>query len=186
MAGKDIDEDLQILDNKLGQLRLAYEQYFMGSRPREPVMLRQEVQKLVVLYSNQPITNTAARFKFNSLCARYQAFKRQWEDTLRKMELGTYARQRFRADLKQRQGEETGKRPSSRVTADRADSIFDAYVEARRGCGQEVKGLSPERFQQMVAKQERSLRERFGSDSQFRFRVVVEEGRAKLKASRGS
>ena len=47
------DEDLEILSRKLMSLKLAYEQYFLGSRPREPVMAADEVKKLVVVYSNE-------------------------------------------------------------------------------------------------------------------------------------
>ena len=72
-----IDEDLQILDAKLNQLKLAYDQYFLGARPREPVLLHREVQKQILIYTNTSIQNTAARFKFNSICSRFHAFKRQ-------------------------------------------------------------------------------------------------------------
>ena len=42
----------------------------------------------MVVYANQAIKNTAMRFKFNSIVSRYQAFKRQWTDTLRKNRIG--------------------------------------------------------------------------------------------------
>ena len=54
-----VEEDLQILDHKLNQLRLDYERYFLGSRPRAPLMLRAEGQKTVLIYSNTSIQNTA-------------------------------------------------------------------------------------------------------------------------------
>ena len=84
-----LEEDFKILENKLLQLKLDYDQYFLGSRPREPVMLRGEVQKLIAMYSNQAIQNTALRFKFGSICSRYQAYKRQWGEVLRQIEAGT-------------------------------------------------------------------------------------------------
>ena len=96
------DEDLRELDRKVKQLKLDYERYFLGTRPREPVLQRSEVDKLIVIYSNTPIQNTALRFKFNSICSRYQALKRQWTETLRKIEQGTYERHRFKADLHER------------------------------------------------------------------------------------
>ena len=98
-----IEEDFKILETKMLQLKLDYDQYFLGSRPREPVMLRGEVQKLIALYSNQAIQNTAMRFKFGSICSRYQAFKRQWNEVLRQIEAGTYSRHRFKADLHERE-----------------------------------------------------------------------------------
>ena len=53
----------------------------------------------------------------------------------------------------------------------------------RLACGQSVKNLSPEKLRATLAKQESALRKRLG-DSEIRFRVVVENGKAKLKASR--
>lgn len=175
-----LEEDLTILDRKLMQLKLAYDQYFLGARPREPVMLRDEVQKAVVVLSNQPIQNTALRFRFGSIMSRYQAYKRRWVDTLRKIEDGTYERHQFKARIhKQGPAPSEGPAPPPR---DRA-TLFEAYVEARRACGQPVASLSPEKLDAVIAKQEGELRERYGS-ANVRFKVVVEDGKAKLKASR--
>ena len=113
------DEELEILSRKLMSLKLAYDQYFLGSRPREPVMMSDEVRKLVITYSNQAIKNTAIRFKFNSIVSRYQAFKRQWTDTLRKIEMGTYERHQFKAKLREAresEPERPAQVPQRRVT----------------------------------------------------------------------
>jgi hypothetical protein len=177
-----IDEDLQILDAKLSQLKLAYEQYFLGSRPREPVLLRGEVQKQITIHSNTAIQNTAMRFKFGSICSRYQAFKRQWEETLRKIELGTYERHNFKAKLHQR-SRTSGPAPSAPVAGPSQDDVFGAYVEARRACGQDVKNLTPEKLAAVISRQRAVLREKHG-DAQFQFSVKVEDGKAKLKARR--
>ena len=64
------------------------------------------------------------------------------------------------------------------------EARFDAYVEAKKSCGQSVKGLTRERLEAILDKQREGLRERFGDEARFRFRVVVEEGQVKLKASR--
>jgi hypothetical protein len=175
------DEELEILGRKLTSLKLAYDQYFLGSRPREPAMLASEVNKLVVIYANQTIKNTAMRFKFNSIVSRYQAFKRQWTDTLRKIEAGTYARHQFKAKLHERPAQQA--EPATRPGQDRKE-IYAAFVEARQACGQSVSDLTASKLDQLLDKQERELRKRYG-DSQVRFKVVVENGRAKLTASRG-
>lgn len=181
------EEDLRDLDRKLKQLRLDYERYFLGSRPREPVLQRNEVNKLMVVYSNTAIQNTALRFKFNSLCSRFQALRRQWDDTLRKMEAGTYSRHRFKADLHERARRATpsGRAdPPRRAEAEAPSDLFTQYREARAACGQAVASLTPEKLDGLLERQRSQLRERFGEQAEFRFRVVVEKGKAKLKASR--
>jgi hypothetical protein len=175
------DEDLEILSRKLMSLKLAYEQYFLGSRPREPIMLSDEVKKLVIVYSNQTIQNTAMRFKFSSIVSRYQAFKRQWTETLRKIDDGTYARHQFKANLHERSMQQA--EPSASPPQDRKE-IYAAFVEARQTCGQSVSNLTTAKLDDLLDRQERELRKRFG-DTQVRFKVVVENGKAKLTASRG-
>jgi len=185
-----VEEDLRDLDRKLKQLKLDYEQYFLGTRPRAPVMLRGEVQKMIHIFTNTPIQNTGLRFRFTSLCSRFQAFKRQWDDVLRQIEAGTYARHRFKADLHEKQrfqsaqrqldAEASGSQPAG---APRGD-LFDDYRSARETCGQAINGLTQAKLDKVIAKQQAQLRQRFGEDANFRFRVVVEGGKAKLKASR--
>jgi hypothetical protein len=63
--------------------------------------------------------------------------------------------------------------------------VYEALVEARQACGQDVANLTPAKLNEILDRQERELRERYG-DSRVRFKVVVENGRAKLTASRGS
>ena len=185
-----IEEDLFELDRKLKQLRLDYEQYFLGTRPRAPVLLRGDVQKMIHIFSNTPIQNTGLRFRFNSLCSRFQAFKRQWDDTLRKIEDGTYKRHRFKADLHEKQRLEAAQRgldaEASKATPAGAGApdVFEAYRSARESCGQGINGLTQKKLSRVIEKQTAQLRQRFGEDANFRFRVVVEDGKAKLKASR--
>ena len=157
--------------------------YFLGTRPREPILQRSEVDKLIVVFANTPIQNTALRFKFNSICSRYQALKRQWMDILRKIEQGTYERHRFKADLHERVRSAPAQEAGAGGAPGPAEpDLFSEYRDARLACGQGVKSLSPEKFEQLLDKQRAALRKRYG-DAEFRFRVAVEKGKAKLKAS---
>lgn len=178
------DEEIQVLDTKLKQLKLDYEQYFLGSRPREPSQLRGEVQKLFTIYTQTPIQNTAQRFRFHSLMSRFHAFRRQWNETLRKIEEGTYARHLFKANLHDR--ERVGGRAPAPAAAPAERSaeheLFERYREACVQCGQDVSKLTRERLDAVLRKQETDLRERYGC-SDVRFRVVVEDGKVRLKAT---
>jgi hypothetical protein len=175
-----IEEDLKALESKLNSLKLDYERYFLGTRPREPVLLRREVQKTITQFTNTTIQNTALRFKFSSLCSRYQSFKRRWDETQRQIEDGTYTRHRFKAALHERQQKS---RQAESAPAAGGDDLYASYLEARKSCGQEVKSLSPDRLEAMLAKHRSALTRKFGK-GEFEFRVVVEDGRAKLKAAR--
>lgn len=187
--GADTETDLQLLDVKLKQLRMEYEQYFLGARKREPQLLRGEVNKIVAYYANAPIRNTALRFLFNNLRARYFTFKRLWDETCRKIEDGSYERHLFKADLHERERAGNGKRanaggPASAAAAegDSEAALFAQYLDARTNTGQGSAGLTREKFAALLRQQEEAIRAKFGAAA-VRFRVAVEDGRAKLKAT---
>lgn len=180
----DVAEELIVLDNKLKQLRFEYEQYFMGSRPREPVLLRGEVQKIVARYSNTGIQNTALRFKFNNLCARLFTMRRQWDEILRKIEAGTYARHVFKANLHEREkgGKALGPQAQANEITDGGSDLFESYRNAKASCGEDVTSLSRAKLDAILAKQREAIRAKTGC-ADVRFRVVIEDGKTKLKAT---
>jgi hypothetical protein len=192
MAAPTTEEELKLLEIKLNQLKLEYEKYFLGNRPMEPAQLRSEVQKLVIKWSNTRITNTAQRFKFNSLNGRFQAFKRQWDLTLRQIEAGTYKRHVFKADLRDRERAITGANGAassvtpadSGVTRQGNEDLFETYRDAMMATGQNTSGLTPERLQRALAKQEAAIKQRYGCE-RVDFKVVVSDGKVKLKAAAG-
>lgn len=189
--GTHLEEDLQLLEVKIQQLKNEYDQYFLGSRKREPQLLRGEVNKMVTYYSNVPIQNTGHRFKFNNLRSRFFTFRRLWDDTLRKIEDGRYERHLFKANLHERernehqqQADERGLRAGGGAQAGggKDPDLFANYVAAREKTGQGARGLTREKLDALVAKQSAAIKQRYGVD-RVRFRVVVEDGKAKLKAS---
>jgi len=182
------EEELKMLEIKLNQLKLDYEKYFLGNRPTEPIQQRSEIQKIVIRWSNTRITNTAMRFKFNSVNGRYQAFKRQWDNTLRQIEAGTYKRHVFKADLHDRErgiGVDAPTKAARPATTSSGDTnLFETYRDAMLATGQNAKGLTPEKLQKALAKQEAAIKQKYGCDK-VDFKVVVTNGKVKVKAAAG-
>jgi hypothetical protein len=185
MEDQSPDEEIKMLEIKLNQLKLDYEKYFLGSRPTEPAMQRAEVQKMFVKWSNTRITNTALRFKFNSINGRYQAFKRRWDDTLRQIDAGTYKRHVFKADLHDRErGIGVDAEIGKRAKGARTDDLFETYRDALMATGQDASKISPAKLQAAIRKQEAAVKKRFGCE-RVDFKVVVQDGKVKLKAAAG-
>lgn len=199
------DEELKLLEIKLNQLKLDYEKYFIGTRPTEPAQLRGEIQKSIIKWSNTRITNSALRFKFNSLNGRYQAFKRQWDAVLRQIEAGTYKRHVFKANLHDRErglaetpsetaaqtrtagaamsGPPAGRSGSNSGAAGN-DDLFESYRAAMKAAGQDTSGLSRAKLEAAIARQEAAAKKQLGCD-RVAFKVVVQDGKVKLKAAAG-
>ena len=187
METTSLDEELKLFEAKLNHLKLDYEKYFLGTRPTEPAQARAEVQKTVIRWSNMRITNTAHRFKFNSLNGRYQAFKRQWDNILRQIDAGTYKRHVFKADLRDRERgigvpAATATAASSAPKNGGSENLFETYRDAMMATGQNASGLTPEKLQRAIAKHEAAIKQKFGCDK-VEFKVVVSDGKVKLKAA---
>jgi hypothetical protein len=186
----ELTDELRMLDVKLKALKRDYEQYFLGSRPREPANTRREMQKAMIRLANGVIKNTGERFKFNTLNSQFVTYKRHWDDTLRKMENGTYKRHIFKANLHERERElkdqpapaEDSAPEAKRVSkTDVADEIFKHYMEAAKSCGQNTAGLTPAKLQKVMDKQAGAIKIKLGV-KQVKFRVEVVDGKVKLKA----
>jgi hypothetical protein len=182
---RDTNETIELLDRKITQLKREYDQYFLGTRPREPVLLLGEVRKTVALLSNSPIQNTAMRFKFSSICSRYMALKRQWDDIQRKIEAGTYERHLFKAKIHGIVAPAgTGGAGSAAAPEPAADGLYQDYLDARTACGQSTKNVSRDKLEEQLERQRSELRKKFGPDAKFSFRVAIEDGKVRLKAKR--
>lgn len=187
MDAQTPEEEIKMVEIKMKQLKLEYEKYFLGSRPTEPVMLRGEVQKGMIKWSNTRITNTALRFKFNSLNGRYQAYKRQWDNILRQIEAGTYKRHLFKADLRDRERGIAPDAPAAGAKDRKPPSkkeLFETYRDALAATGQDASKISPAKLDAALKKQEAALKKKLGCE-RVDFKVIVQGGKVKLKAAAG-
>jgi hypothetical protein len=184
-----IAEDLTKLEHQLKELITRYEQYFIGLEKREPLPLLADVEKLVRRYANTPINNTMFKHKYTMLVARLNTYREHWNRILRLIEEGKYSRDRFIRDLHLRQkskktvhheaGHEEVLLPHHPTELDR---IFNELREARKACHMPVEKLSLELVAATIEKSKAALTARLGSDDLV-FRVVVEDGKPKIKAS---
>jgi hypothetical protein len=185
-GSEEIEELLQELDQMLARLRLEYEQYFAGAARREPQALRGKVQKVITRFLNEPPRNSGQKFRFNTLNSRFQIYRQLWGRTMREIEAGTYKPHRFRADIHDAvrgspRPEEITQPTSPGAPRSGLDQLHEALMSARRTTGEPA--LDREKLSRIVAQQTATLRKQHGQDAKIRFRVVIEAGRARLKAS---
>ena len=181
-----IAEDLTILEQQIKELIIRYEHYFVGLEKREPLQLMSSVEKMVRRYAGVPINNTMHKYKYTTLVARLNTYREHWNRILRLIEDGKYSRDRFIRDLHLRQKdnepvhhEEHPKPPTHDPELDR---IFCELREARKACHMPVDKLSIEQVAATIEKSRAALSARLGT-ADLVFRVVVEDGKPKIKAS---
>jgi len=180
-----IADDILKLDQQLSELVSKYEQYFIGLEKREPLQLLGEVQKMVRRYAGVPINNTMYKHRFNMLVARFNTYREHWNRILKLMEEGKYSRDRFISDLHQRQqvkpeiNRNDGEKSESESELDR---IVCEFREARKLCSLPSEKVTRELIAATIEKQKPLLAAKFGTEN-FTFKVVVEDGKPKIKAS---
>ena len=179
-----IADDIMLLDQKLNVLITRYEQYFIGLEKREPLQLLGEVEKLVRSHIGVPINNTMYKHRFNMLVARFNTYREHWNRILKLMEEGRYSRDRFISDLHLRQKDKPEKKspdsPLVTVESD-LDRLVHEFREARKACNLPADKITRELIASTIEKQKPALVARLGTEN-FAFRVVIEDGKPKLKA----
>ncbi len=191
MANEEINEEiLSALEKRVDDLRNWFEQYFMGSRKRAPLQERTSVQYYIRRLSNINITNTRLRFRFQQIVAKFNAYNQHWNRTLQQIEAGTYFRDRFKANLRAQSDSmsEPGRTPppprgkeKGGISDDHIDEVYNAFVEARKQLNQST-NVSKDKLAESIRKQAPAIQEKY-KGKQVRFKVVVEDGKAKLKAT---
>lgn len=185
-------EDIDILDAKVARLKVEYEQYFLRVIKREPLPLREEIDRMVLLYSNQNITNTSLKFRFNSIISRYNSYRQYWTRVLRAIEEGTYWRKAeggFEGAAAMPAKEPAGGPmregvPVARHTphSDEMSDVYTKYIEARKACNEPIDGITRD----MIAKTIEQHRQKI--ESQYRtkdleIKVYIKDNKARLAIS---
>ena len=181
-----IADDLMQLEHSLADLITRYEQYFSGLEKREPLKQMQDVEKLVRRYTGIPINNTMYKHKYTMLVARLNTYREHWNRILRLIEDGKYSRDRFIGDLRLRQRLRAGNSQDDLQQPPKhdleLDRIYYELREARKACHLPIEMLSRELVAATIEKSKAQLIAKLGTDN-IVFRVVVENGKPKIKAS---
>lgn len=180
-------QDLNRLEKELENLRIRYEQYFMGIERIEPADERKRVRRQIVVASETYTANTAVKFRAQNLKSRLASYENYWNRINKQIEEGTYFRQQFRLRMRQ-QAEQTGGgggtghvdlNSPEEGTSNPYDDVVQQYRQAQQKAGQDP--ASEKKLQQMLKKQEQQLRKQYNA-KKVEFRVEMQDGKPKLKA----
>ncbi len=183
--------ELDEIEQGLFLLKINYDKYFSGLERIEPMRDRDAMRRTMREMLRRPITNSGQRFRLQTLRARWNSLDQYINRNLVMIERGTHPKMKFRANMRSRDradAELQAKAAEARAERSRQirredaamQQIFEKYIEARRGCGQSA-DMSYDSVREALRKQVRTMKSRYRCDS-VKFRVTVENGKAKLKA----
>jgi len=190
---RSLAQKLDEFEKRLFVLKIEYEKYFSGLERFEPMRERDDLKRLMREISQIPALATRQKHRVRSLRARFSSMELYWTRNLVQIERGTHRKMKFRANLKDQhrkaveaapREEARPERPKRLSPAEREDqaykAVFDKYVAARRKCGQSD-DLAFDSIRDVLKKQVRTIKSRYRCSS-VKFRVTVEDGKAKVKA----
>jgi hypothetical protein len=189
--GSEFERQMQMLEAELKRLEAEYNMFFAGRLPRLPWETRKRVDTLIKQYDRAPMRNTAERFRFETLQARFASFCELWEKHLRAKEEGRPIAGR---------GQKPSAAPPPRTPAveakadrdqplhvasfrdpmqetDRLKELYQQLSEARAKTGEAQ--IPYHRFAEVVRAQVTKLG---GGEKEVAFRVAVKEGKVTLTA----
>jgi len=164
-----VKEDLEILDKSIARLKMEYDQYFARTLKYEPYKLKTEIEQTIFRYSAANIRNTALKFKYNSLVARFNAYKNYWNRMFRDMDLA--------ASKPVHSEKEYSK--ETPYNYKKIDQLYLEYIKARKKCNQDTDNLSPEGLARAVKDKFSKFKEK-GIDKDMDIKVVIKNGKAVL------
>lgn len=167
---KNLDE----LAAELRELEVAYERYFSGEEKREPLKQRTVLERKLRKLSLRRIIRTDDRFKFETLSGRYHTYATHWNRIQRLIDEGKYQRHLSRC--------QTPGTPAKPLRPDTGnDKLYHDLLQAHRDCALGTPPPGRTQFDSFLERQKEQIHQRYGQ-REVEFRVVVENGKPKLRA----
>jgi hypothetical protein len=195
----EFERDMKLLEAEIKRLEAEYNMFFAGRLPRLPWETRRLVESMVKRYDRMPSKNTAERFRFSALQARFVKFCELWEKQLRAKEEGRAVGGRPRmtaappppppSSLPSAQAARDEARihrdgvvHESRLRdpvrdADRMKELYNELSDARARAGE-----SPIPFHRFADVVRAQVAKHGGDGGEVTFRVAVKEGKVTLSA----
>jgi len=177
-----IQGELDLFEQKIGELKVLYEQYFSAFIPMQPTKEHAEVRRMVRLLLRTPFKNSQANFRMKNLILRFQTLNTHWERVLREKEDGTYKRDRFRASIRSDEQKRVKREKSDEGQKDsRYKELFDSYKSALNAQGLTLSSLEFNKFKHDLAEKASLLSNKAGG-KKVKFAIEVGDGKVAIKA----
>ena len=183
------ERELHVLNEAIRRLNAEYDAFLFGSVAKPPTESRRHVEEMFRRLTQSQTDSAADRYQLNSLQGRFSSLCERWERLQAEKEAGR--RPGVHGGFTASGGEPSALAPNvsprGSVEANRGAAgardrdLFERYVAAKRGRGEEVAGLGLETFLARLAEERDKLKQKLGG-AEVDFDVVEREGRVKLVA----
>lgn len=194
------DEALSQLERDIRALKIEYEQYFGGGRPRPPSDTEWRVEQAIKRFTERGAEMSyAQRFRFNNLSSTYAKYREVWRKRLKQKEEG-YVPRHFGAaaraiEAERARARQTDASPppepapagvrivcsSPEPEPEKIEQLYRAMLEARQAVGESAPAPSFESFARFVRAKAQQLR-KMQDGAAVEYSIELEDAKVKLKA----
>lgn len=178
----DVRAELQKLEADLESLKVDYEQFFMRLIHIEPTKSLNDIKRKIRMLQKAPFKNSQMQFKLKVLETRFQTYNSYWQRVLREREEGTYHKDIFKADLRERLTKEEAKAQTARGQASKSmKDLFDTYKNALENQTGRAQKVDFGAFQSSLIKRAKDYQKKNGK-KKLTFKVVTKNGKVTVQA----
>ncbi len=178
MANVDVSKTLDFIDKSIRELRLEYEQFFAGDVRKEPTKQRKAIRRAILECTQTHIGNTGLKFRLLSLQGTFNSYQRLWDRSAYEIEAGIYRPHLFKVEIHPPKDKKDQTAETPPAAKDDMEELYTQYMDARTKTAAAGK-VSYDAFKKSLETQKQTLQEKLGGE--VRFKVVVEDGKAKVK-----
>lgn len=202
-----LEEELNLLERQLRQLKIEYEMFFNNPAKRPPTDIEWKVVTLIRKFSDGSRMNFAQRYRYNEMAQRYAIQSDLWRKKMRIREegyrrpadailsvQGVRVNEEHEAKHHQAYGISHGTQDAEAASdqpfsihcsgaeseSAQVESLYKALAEAKKKTGEKVTGNLAS-FAAFVEKKTSQIRQEQGCDAVV-YSVEMQDGQVKLKA----
>jgi hypothetical protein len=179
----DLRGELARLETMLNELKVQYEQHFLGVRQLAPDQLHRDVRLLLRKLVKAPFKTSVINFQLRTIEGRYHTFQSYWTRVNKQREEGTYQRDVFKAELREKAVAEDARAQTNVGAAEKhMRNLFDSYRSALEKTTGKKQEIDFTKFQDSLLTRAKDLKEKMGV-KKVRFKVTVKDGKVKVQAT---
>lgn len=169
-----VKADLSKIEFLIDDLKKRYDLFFQGLIRAEPTAERNELELKLRKMGQRNIPNTSDQFKFDALRARFYSYLNMWSRIVQGIEEGRIERD---------SGGRVSLQSTGPVEEENLNRTFIEYLNAKKELNQPSDGIEFTAFKTKLLARAMDIAEKKGYEK-VEFKVVVEEGKAKIKATK--
>ena len=189
MAADDLKSALDRLQTSLSEVKRQYEFFFLGTRKTEPISERRALEETIRKFGQRRIPNTIEQFRFNSLQSSFYTLSNLWARIVRDIEEGRLGRDT--AGALARSTSTPGTAPADSpadspaegpVDPAHVDQVVARFLIVRRECGIPTGDQDAAAIRETLLSKAREIAAASGDGKYVEFKILLEDGRPKIKA----